>query len=88
MSPRYRVVLALTSLLLCTGLLGTVHRPAAKSARLAPPPTASDLYSRRALRRARTILQLKLLELREERLDFILRALERHIPIEVLLKEL
>jgi len=44
------------------------------------------MYSRRALRRARTILQLKLLELHEERLDRIRRVIEKHLPISVLLQ--
>lgn len=46
---------------------------------------ASELYSRRALRRARTILELKLLELRRERLERVRRALEHHEPIRDLL---
>ena len=88
MGFRYRVSLVLTSLALCAALLGTAHHSGQPAHRNALQPAASDLYSRRALRRARTILQFKLLELREQRLDLILRALERHIPIDVLLKDL
>jgi hypothetical protein len=39
-----------------------------------------ELYSRRALRRARTILQMKLLELREEHLACVKAVLEEHLP--------
>jgi hypothetical protein len=35
------------------------------------------------LRRAKIILQLKLLELRAEQLDRVRRAVERHIPIDL-----
>jgi len=49
-----------------------------------PPDQALDLYSKRALRRARTILQLKLLELREERLACAHEVLERHLPPDLL----
>lgn len=48
---------------------------------------AGALYSRRALRRARIILQLKLLELRSERLERVRKAVERRIPIDELLKD-
>ncbi len=44
------------------------------------PAPSLDMYSRRALRRARTILQLKLLELREERLDRARRVIEKNLP--------
>lgn len=48
---------------------------------------AEDLYSRRALKRARTILELKLMELRAEHLERLRKALEKHLPIDQLLKE-
>ena len=51
------------------------------------PYAAADLYSRRALRRARTILLLKLLDLREARLDRVRKAIERRLPIEQILDE-
>ncbi len=74
---RYRAGLVLTSLLVLCAATGT-----AKTA-----PHADEIYSRRALRRARIILQLKLLELRSERLERVRKALERHIPIDKLLKD-
>ena len=82
MFARYRAGLALTSLVL---LLGAHHRvPQTPALR---PVSAGELYSRRALRRARIILQLKLLELRSERLERVRKAIERGIPIEELLKD-
>ena len=56
------------------------HRASATS----QPPQSLDMYSRRALRRARTILQLKLLELREERLDRARRVIEKRLPLSTL----
>ena len=41
------------------------------------------LYSARALRRARTILQLRLLQLHEARLDCIRAAIERRLPADL-----
>jgi hypothetical protein len=52
-----------------------------------PAPNVRDLYSQRALRRAKTILQLKLLELRQERLERLRKAIERRIPVNELLKQ-
>lgn len=59
-------------------------RPAPSSARLLQ---ADKLYSRRALRQARTILELKLMELRLERLERVRKALEHHVPIDRLLEQ-
>ena len=46
------------------------------------PKTLSpeELFSRRALRQARLILQMRLLQLRDERLDCIRAALLRQLP--------
>jgi hypothetical protein len=46
----------------------------------------ADLYSRRALRQTRIILQLKMLELRAERLERVRKAIQERIPVEDLLK--
>ena len=90
MAPRYRAALALT-LALAASLPTSASTPAHRHRRSSfkPPaavPAASDLYSRRALRRARIILELKLLELRRERLDGVRKALEKHLPVDELLK--
>ena len=75
---RYPVAILLTSL-----LLAAAHLP--------PRRHTSDsvhaLYSARALRRARTILQLRLLELRKEHLEQLRKAIERGIPIDKLLEQ-
>lgn len=84
---RYIAASALTlavALLLTAGSAARTRRP---RTRTAPAPRASDIYSARALRRARIILQLKLLELREERLDRVRKAIERHLPVNELLKQ-
>jgi hypothetical protein len=86
MPDRYRAVLALTSL--CLLAASANHHRHARHSRhpnLTPPAAGIEIYSRRALRRARIILQLKLLELREEQLDRVRRAVERGIPIDRLL---
>ena len=90
MAPRYRAALALT--LALTALLPAAANTARRRhgrRHLSPSPVtpaASELYSRRALRRARIILELKLLELRSEHLERVRKALEKHIPIDEILK--
>lgn len=89
MPPRYPAALALT--LALTTLLPAAarvprHRHTARHASVtAASVSAEDLYSRRALRRARIILELKLMELRSERLERVRKALEKHVPIDELL---
>ena len=76
MLDRYRAVLALTSLLLAAA--PGHHRHAHRHGRPAVQTSAGiELYSRRALRRARTILQLKLLQLHALQLDRIRQTIER-----------
>lgn len=45
---------------------------------------AAAILSRRALKNARLLIQLKLLELREERLECVRQALLRRLPPELL----
>ena len=80
MLDRYRAALALTSLCLLAASAGH-HRHSRHSRypNLTPPAAGINIYSRRALRRARIILQLKLLELHELQLDRVRRAVERQI---------
>ena len=89
MAPRYLAALALT--LALAAVLPAAASPARHrhAKRRAPAPaaaSASALYSRRALRRARIILELKLLELRSERLERVREAIEKHVPLDDLLK--
>lgn len=91
MPPRYRAALALT-LAVAASLPAAAKKPShprAHHRRAEPAATmpAEDLYSRRALKRARTILELKLMELRAEHLERLRKALEKHLPIDQLLKE-
>ncbi len=95
MTVVYRATLALTSLALFAPIAGVAHpRPIARAghprpaARAASAPArhcsdtlaASSIYSHRALRQARLILQMKLLELREARLDRIPRFYSTDCP--------
>jgi hypothetical protein len=83
MNNRYRTAVALTSLLLLAGTPAPHRRHPAQAHAAAP---SLDLYSPRALRRARTILQLKLLELRKARLERVRRAIERGLPVDQIVK--
>jgi hypothetical protein len=88
MPPRYRTALALT-LALAASLPAAARVPRHRRVPAPAPsaPARADvLYSARALRRARTILQLKLLELRSEHLERIRKAIEESTPVEDLLK--
>jgi hypothetical protein len=78
MLDRYRAALALTSLLLLAASPAH-HRHARHAARpaVAQPAPGIELYSRRALRRARIILQLRLLELHQLQLERVRQAIER-----------
>jgi hypothetical protein len=47
----------------------------------APPAISPDeLFSRRALRQARLLIEMRVLELRDERLECVREALERRLP--------
>jgi hypothetical protein len=82
----YRAALALTSVLLLAA--SPPHRhPHHRHHHAQPAPAANAIYSRRALREARTILQLKLLELRSERLERARKVIERRLPLDELFKE-
>lgn len=89
MSPRYRAALALTLALAASLPAARLSSHRHPGRRRAPqvPISAQDLYSRRALRRARIILELKLMELRSERLERVRKAVEKHVPIDELLKD-
>jgi hypothetical protein len=51
------------------------------TARPSPAPlTPEDLFSRRALRRARLLIQMRLMQFHEERLECIRAALRRRLP--------
>ena len=83
---RYRASLALTlaGLLAAAPAAAATRAPLHRTARM-PAIAPYALYSRRALLHARIILQLKLMELRSERLERVRGAIERHVPIDKLL---
>lgn len=56
----------------------SLAHPAATATPLPLSPDA--LYSRRALRRAKLLIQMRVMELREERLECIRAALSRRLP--------
>ncbi len=53
-------------------------RPAPGPAAGAPAP--EELFSRRAMRRARLLIEMRLFQLREERLECVREALRRRLP--------
>lgn len=88
---RYRAALALTLAAVCalpaSGMQAARRHPHHSAAAGDRRPAASALYSARALRRARIILQLKMLELRAERLERVRKALERNLPVDLLITQ-
>lgn len=87
MPLKWRACLALASIIVLTqpAWASDKRKPARARIMAQNRYTAADVYSRRALRRARTILLLKLLELREARLERVRKAIERRLPVEELL---
>ncbi len=89
----YRIASALTSLIiLCAATRvsdkHTAPRPRrATRAVLGQSIDPGELFSRRARRRAVTMLQFELLEMREARLERVRDAIRRHIPIDQILKD-
>ncbi len=75
----------LTLLLLLLTPAPATLPPAASPA--PPPPSRAlspdELLSRRALLRARLLIQMRLMELREERLDCVRAAILRRLPPEL-----
>jgi hypothetical protein len=89
MAFRYLAAFTLT-LALAASLPGSAKRVHHRrhKAHPSPPPMAADqIYSKQALRRAKMILELKLLELRRERLERVRKAILDHVPIEQILDQ-
>ncbi len=83
----YRAALALTSLMVLCLPAHASDKRVAPRLRVRPATYSIDtLYSKRALRRARIILELKLLDLRKARLERVRKAIERNVPIDQLLR--
>ncbi|MDQ2680070.1 MAG: hypothetical protein M3Y21_03485 [Candidatus Eremiobacteraeota bacterium] len=88
----YRIAAVLTSLIILCGAARHSYKHAPGSARPANRASSrrsidpGELFSRRARRRAVTMLQLELLEMRKARLERVRDAIRRHIPIDQILK--
>ena len=86
MPLKWRACLALASIIVLTQpASASDKRKPARATTPAQRYAGVEVYSRRALRRARTILLLKLFELREARLERVRKAIERRLPIEQIL---
>jgi hypothetical protein len=74
-------LLALISILLASNATATPSPAPRHQASPLPAPLSPDaLYSRRALRRARILIQMRVMQLRDERLECIREALLRQLP--------
>ena len=74
-------VLTLISMLLALSGPPQAAATAAPAASPSPPALSPDeLYSRRALRRARLLIQMRMMQLRDERLECIREALLERLP--------
>ncbi len=71
-------VFALLSILLAARPAASPSPSAAPAASMPLSPDA--LYSRRALRRAKLLIQMRMLQFREERLECVRAALLRQLP--------
>jgi hypothetical protein len=54
--------------------------PSAHPSPAATPLAPEELYSRRALRRARLLIQMRMLQMRDERLECVREAILRRLP--------
>jgi hypothetical protein len=84
MNVRYPAALLLTSLMVASPTAAAGQRPHPHPG----PPGAygPSLYSPRALRRAKLLLQFRMLELRKARLERVRKAIEDRIPVDDLLR--
>jgi hypothetical protein len=74
-------ILALISVLLAAAPANAPSPPPSRPAPTASPALSPDaLFSRRALRRARLLIQMRMFQLRDERLECVREALLRRLP--------
>jgi hypothetical protein len=75
-------IFALVSILLAAGPTNAPAPAATRPVASASPGRLSpeELFSRRALRQARLLIQMRMLQLRDERLECIRAALRRQLP--------
>lgn len=67
---------------------GAQKHHAARAAAPAPTVPVTGIYSARALRRTRLLIQLQLLELRKARLERVRKAIRERLPVEDLLRQI
>jgi hypothetical protein len=75
--------LLLAILLMAPASASTKAAPGRRPSHHAPAPTL-DMYSVRARRRAATILQLELLEMRKAHLERVRKVIQKRLPLDVL----
>lgn len=80
MIDRYLAAMLVTSLLLAPAQAATKK---AHPSPVAAAPLASPIYSKRALRRAKLLIQMQMFELRKARLDRVREAIRRNLPPEL-----
>jgi hypothetical protein len=87
MAIMYRRVLAVLAAWLLfqatPGVAWAHGRHHAKTRYIAGSQTPNELYSSRALRRVKLILEMRLLEFRKERLECVRQAILRNLPPEL-----
>ncbi len=86
MHKLFRALMALVLSMFLVAPADASARPRARHELNSAQYSVSRLYSSRARRRARTILQLKLLELHRAHLDRLRAVILRKLPLDELLK--
>lgn len=84
MNVRYLAALLLTSLTAAAPAPAAGQRPHLRCQ--ASSAYGPSLYSARALRRAKILLQFRMLELRKARLERVRKAIEDRVPVDDLLR--
>ena len=76
-----RLFMLLAVLFVATPPASASGSAAKATAEPSPPPLAPDaLFSRRALRRAKLLIEMRMFQLRDERLECVRAALLRQLP--------
>lgn len=76
-----KIFALIAMLLAATPRSTSAPAPSRASAEPSPgAPSPDELFSRRALRRARLLIQMRMMQLRAERLECIRQALLRQLP--------
>lgn len=71
-------------ILLGASASASTKHPAHHRCRISDVSPSLDMYSRRVFRRMKTLLQLKLLQLRKEHLDRVRQVIEKRLPVDTL----